>query len=157
MGPPDIPEPSKKAAWLQLTRSNSGSKTEFTVQILPEKLGPDSASDDLIFSPQKKVRVDAIMLDTADATTAASGTIFWSGGALNPGDDLWIKEKHIIRGPGAVSGRLPKSNVTVDKSKLPSSIRVVEEPSQDNGYMLHLHMLSGPPVYYLCIPWNLKK
>ena len=97
-GPSEIPEPTKKAPWLQWTRKNSGAKTEFAVQLLPDKVS-DSGSDDVIFSPQKKVRVDVLVMDVPDAAPAATGTIFWGGGTLNPGDELWIKKKRVIRGP----------------------------------------------------------
>ena len=147
----EIPEPTKKAPWIQLTRNNSGGKTDFVVQIVPEKLGADSGNDDVIFSPQKKVRIDVTILEAPEAAPAKSGEVFWSGATLNPGDELWIKEKRVLRGSGTVNGRLPKADAVVDRSKLPASIHVLEEPSQDNGFVLRLQLVSGPPVYYLGI------
>jgi serine/threonine protein kinase len=153
----EIPEPTKKAPWIQLTRNNSGAQAEFVVQILPEKLGSDSNIDDLIFSPQKRVRIVALLLEAPETAPARSGTLFWSGATLNPGDELWLKEKRVLKGSGTVNGSLPKADAVVDRSKLPASVRVVEEPSQDNGFVLRLQLVSGPPVYYLEIPWTVKK
>jgi serine/threonine protein kinase len=156
-GPPDMQDPSKKAPWIQWTRTGSGSKTQFVVQILPDKLTSDANVDDLIFSPRNKVRIDALVLDAPEAAPESAGTIFWSGGALNPGDELWIKEKRMVRGPGAISGRLPKADIKIDRTKLPPAIRVLEEPSQENNFILRLQLSSAPPLYYLAIPWSLKK
>jgi serine/threonine-protein kinase len=156
-GPVDIPDPTKKAPWIQVTRNNGAAKTDFVVQILPDKLGPDSNSDDLVFSPQKKVRINVAVADAPEAAPAASGTLFWSGGTLNPGDELWIKDKRVLKGPGAASGGLPKAEIKMDRSKFPASMRVIEEPSPENGFVLRLGLTSGPPVYYLSIPWTLKK
>jgi hypothetical protein len=161
-GPPEIGEPRKTAAWLTVTRrGTTGNKTEFSIQVTPDKLAGGTYPDDLVFtgpnSQQKTVHADLTVFDAPDGVHSPFGTVIWSGASLNPGDELWIKERRVLKGPGTVNSRLPKAEVVVDRSKLPPSIRVVEEPSQENNFILRLSYVSGAPVSDLTISWNSKK
>ena len=103
------------------------------------------------------MHADLTVFDAPDGVHSPFGTVIWSGASLNPGDELWIKERRVLKGPGTVNSRLPKAEVVVDRSKLPPSIRVVEEPSQENNFILRLSYVSGAPVSDLTISWNSKK
>ena len=118
-------------------------------------------TDELIFSgpnaQQKMVKVDLTVFDTPDGVHSPFDTVIWSGASLNPGDELWIKEKRVLKGAGSVNKRLPRTDMTVDRAKLPPSVRVVEEPSQENNFTLRLACGAGAPVYDLTISWTAKK
>jgi serine/threonine-protein kinase len=146
------PEPSKIPPWVRVNRINSSA--EFAISVTPEKFDFD-ASDTVELANQKRIRVDLKIVEPPDAITPPFGTLRWTG-VLNPGEELWLRGKRVLKGgSGAVSGLL-KVGLTLDRTQAPSGITVVAEPAQSNNFTLCLRNDSGAPVTFLSIKWSRK-
>jgi hypothetical protein len=127
----------------------SPAKTEFSVNV-SDKLDPGEHHETLTFAQDKKVRVNVNVYDVP-ARFCVSGSATWGNGTLN--GDLYIKKSQ-VQGPGSVDAPLPVCPIAVDGSKLPDGVKVVENPSQENNFTLHLR--SDRPVSSFVIQWTKK-
>jgi len=75
-GSSDAPVPQASASWLTIKRGSAASgKTDFVVQVLPDKLRPGTHTGVLTFAQNKKVPVELVVAEASLPTNAPEGRI----------------------------------------------------------------------------------
>ena len=147
----EIPEPTKTAAWLTLTPKKGANSVDYTVQVSADGLRPGPQTDEVTFTPQKKVHISFEVYDPPQLSAPPDQDITWTG-TLPAGESLTIKARSA--GSGRVDFALPTYNGKVSVTNNAEAIAIDQQPSQANNYRLVVRNKSASVVRMFAVKWE---